>query len=204
MRRAPRCRHGFGRREVAVDQHRQRDDADREHDPAEQGSDDRAADDQRPAARRGEHHRQEFGDRGRCRPAEQGDVEHPRGDQPQGEDGEQQPGDDPHVVDRRALAHVEEVPPVRFEPILAPAGHFVEAHGGDRAEQTDARDDREEERHQRPVGGHHHRGEADEGVDQPGEHEIAAHRPEVVEALAQRQAQVLVADLADRDARSPP
>ena len=98
---------------------------------------------------------------------------------------EQQAGDDPHVVDRRALADVEEVRPVDSLALLAAPRELVEADRRDRPKQPNAGDDREEEGHQRPVGRHHCRRDADEGVDQSREDQIAAHVAEIFEALAQ-------------------
>ena len=112
VRRPPRGGDRLGGADVAVDQHRQRGDAEREDEPAEDRADDGTAQDQRPSPRRREYVGQEAADRSRRRPAEQQCIEHSGGHQPPDEDQQQQSRDDPHVVDGRTLAHVEEVEPV--------------------------------------------------------------------------------------------
>jgi len=84
-----------------------------------------------------------------------------------------------------------------------PPRQFVKADRRNRAEQGDSGDDRQEERHQRPVGRHHNRRNSEQRVNQAGEQNVAAHRLEIVEPLAQREAQVMVVDFADGDWLGP-
>jgi hypothetical protein len=95
------------------------------------------------------------------------------------------------------------VPPARLEPRFAATSQLIEADCGNGPEESDAGYNREEERHQRSVGGQHRGGDADEGVDQPGEHQIATHFLEVLQPQSQRRTQILVADLAYRDSLDP-
>ena len=89
--------------------------------------------------------------------------------------------------------------PAGFEPVLAAPGELVKADCRDWAEQPDPGDDREEEGHQRTVRGHHRRGNTQDGVDEAGEHQVAAHVLEIAEPLAERPAEIVVRDLADGD-----
>ena len=85
------------------------------------------------------------------------------------------------------LQDVEEVRPIIVGlPALAPASELVETDGGDRPEQAYSRNDREKQRHERLVGCHHDRRNADQGVDQAGEEQVAAHREEIIHPLRQR------------------
>ena len=97
----------------------------------------------------GEDHRQEAADRGRRRPAEKQRVEHAGGDQPADENQQQQPRHDPHIVEGRALADVEEVEPVDLRASSRGAARARRSRRRRRSEQRDAGDNRKEEGHQR-------------------------------------------------------
>ena len=88
---------------------------------------------------------------------------------------------------------------MHFLACLAAAGELVEADGGDGAKEPDPGNDREEERHQRHVGRHHHCGKADQRVDEPGEEQVTTQVEKIVETLPKRDLEIIVGDLPNRD-----
>jgi hypothetical protein len=134
------------RADVAVEQQREGDDGRRQHQQREHEAQGVADEDQRPAGGRRQHVAQEHAYRARRVGPEQRDVERLGDEQPHQEKGEKQRSQRQDRRDRRREAYRQRMAPGGIEAGLAAAAYLVEADRGERPEQREPRNQREQER----------------------------------------------------------
>ncbi len=193
---AERGRHRLAHADIAVEQQREGDDADRQHQQGEQEADADARDDHRPALRRGHRVAREGNGRDRLIGTERHRVDEVGGGEPQREQADQDQAQRHDRADRGRADDGEGVGPAGGGAELAPAAHLVEADAEQGRDQGEARDQREDQRQHPVVEGEARDDQAGDGIDHAQEDHVGAAGAEVAGALAQRLAQVVEPDLA--------
>ena len=182
--------------DIAIQQHGKRHHADRQHQQREQKADADAGDDQLAAGLGGEHVVIEGRQRDDSLLAHGGAVERVGGDQPEEEDREQAQAQNDDGAESRGGDDAEGIAPADRRTLLAAPAHLVEADRGNRTEQREARNQREQQRNEIVVERRPSEDQTGQRVDQAQEDHVATAGGEVLPALGQRVAQIRDVDLA--------